>query len=47
MACDYIRGWMHYCLEAYVRLSSLRPDWFGLAPESDREAFGAATVDNG
>ncbi len=21
-ACDYIRGWLHYCLEAYVRLSS-------------------------
>jgi len=21
-ACDYIRGWLHYCLEAYLRLSS-------------------------
>jgi uncharacterized protein len=21
-ACDYIRGWLHYCLEAYIRLSS-------------------------
>lgn len=20
-ACDYIRGWLHYCIEAYVRLS--------------------------
>jgi uncharacterized protein len=20
-ACDYIRGWLHYCLEAYLRLS--------------------------
>jgi uncharacterized protein len=20
-ACDYIRGWLHYCLEAYMRLS--------------------------
>jgi len=28
-ACDYIRGWLHYCLGAYVRLSALRPDWFG------------------
>jgi uncharacterized protein len=27
-ACDYIRGWLHYCLEAYGRLSRLRPDWF-------------------
>ena len=24
-ACDYIRGWLHYCLEAYLRLSS-EPD---------------------
>lgn len=23
-ACDYIRGWLHYCLEAYLRLSSER-----------------------
>jgi uncharacterized protein len=27
-ACDYIRGWLHYCLEAYVRLSESRPDYF-------------------
>jgi uncharacterized protein len=30
-ACDYIRGWLHYCLQAYSRLSRLRPDWFGEA----------------
>ncbi len=23
-ACDYIRGWLHYCLEAYLRLSRER-----------------------
>ena len=23
-ACDYIRGWLHYCLGAYLRLSRLR-----------------------
>jgi uncharacterized protein len=28
-ACDYIRGWLHYCLAAYSRLSRARPDWFG------------------
>ncbi len=22
-ACDYIRGWLHYCLEAYLRLSPI------------------------
>lgn len=24
-ACDYIRGWLHYALQAYVRLSEQRP----------------------
>jgi uncharacterized protein len=28
-ACDYIRGWLHYCLEAYLRLSS-EPETAGL-----------------
>ena len=27
-ACDYIRGWLHYCLQAYVRLAATRPDYF-------------------
>jgi uncharacterized protein len=30
-ACDYIRGWLHYCLEAYLRLSS-EPGTAGLGP---------------
>jgi len=25
-ACDYIRGWLHYCLEAYLRLSAQPAD---------------------
>lgn len=28
-ACDYIRGWLHYCLEAYLRLAPYEP---GVAP---------------
>jgi uncharacterized protein len=24
-ACDYIRGWLHYCLEAFLRLSAAAP----------------------
>jgi uncharacterized protein len=32
-ACDYIRGWLHYCLQAYSRISRARPDWFD-APAS-------------
>jgi uncharacterized protein len=27
-ACDYIRGWLHYCLGAYLRLSQQCPAWF-------------------
>lgn len=27
-ACDYIRGWLHWCLGAYARLSHSRPDYF-------------------
>jgi uncharacterized protein len=27
-ACDYIRGWLHYCLAAYGRLSRVKPEMF-------------------
>jgi uncharacterized protein len=27
-ACDYIRGWLHYCLQAYARIRHARPQWF-------------------
>jgi uncharacterized protein len=27
-ACDYIRGWLHYCLQAYIRLLESRPEFF-------------------
>ena len=30
-ACDYVRGWLHYCIGAYGRLIAARPDWFGEA----------------
>jgi uncharacterized protein len=30
-ACDYIRGWLQYCMTAYLRLCRQRPDWFGAA----------------
>ncbi|WNG22483.1 radical SAM protein [Cystobacter fuscus] len=29
-ACNYIRGWLHYCLDAYLRLSRAKPEWFGI-----------------
>lgn len=27
-ACDFIRGWLHYCLMAYVNIMDRRPDLF-------------------
>jgi uncharacterized protein len=31
-ACDYIRGWLHYCLQAYVRLLKVQPpEHFGVS----------------
>jgi uncharacterized protein len=40
-ACDFIRGWLEYCLQTYVRLSVLRPDYFG----GPRASEGQAAVD--
>jgi len=33
-ACHFIKGWLDYCLKAYVRMSALRPDFFGMAPRA-------------
>lgn len=30
-ACDAIRGWLEFCLDAYCFVSTKRPDWFGQA----------------
>ncbi|WP_160717320.1 radical SAM/SPASM domain-containing protein [Chitinophaga solisilvae] len=27
-ACDYIRGWLHYTMQAHERLTRLAPDWY-------------------
>jgi uncharacterized protein len=37
-ACDYIRGWLHYCLQAYVRLLHARPDYFHFGSGHERQA---------
>jgi len=39
-ACNYIRGWLHYCLEAYSRLSVLAPGWFGSKPSGRTDLYG-------
>jgi len=38
-ACDFIRGWLHYTLQAYGRLSRHRPQWFS-------ESSAQAPVEN-
>ena len=30
-ACDYIRGWLHWSIGAYARLSAKRPDYFSVS----------------
>ncbi len=37
-ACDYIRGWLEYCLQAYVRVAERCPEFFGGPVERDRAA---------
>jgi uncharacterized protein len=37
-ACDYIRGWLHYCLQVYARLSHVRPEWFEGTVGAERNA---------
>ncbi|MGW7455484.1 radical SAM protein [Streptomyces sp. NPDC054787] len=32
-ACDYIRGWLAFCLRAYVEISQAAPEFFQLPPE--------------
>jgi len=31
-ACGYIRGWLHWCIGTYARLSQRRPDYFAAGP---------------
>jgi uncharacterized protein len=33
-SCEFIRGWLHYCLQAYMRISHLSPEWFGKPAET-------------
>jgi uncharacterized protein len=36
-SCDFIRGWLHYCLQAYLRLSAARSDLFEGGPPGHRQ----------
>lgn len=37
VGCDYIRGWLEFCLKSYVRLTSVRPEYF--LTEQHQEQF--------
>ncbi|MCG8404830.1 MAG: SPASM domain-containing protein [Phycisphaerales bacterium] len=41
-ACDYIRGWLHFCLQAYVRLLESRPDYFD--PSASPDCFSKTPI---
>lgn len=38
-ACHYIRGWLHYCLQAYTRLVDTVPEHFGIAQSIDAKTL--------
>ena len=42
--CDYIRGWLDFCLRAYVELSTSRPEFFQTASGHVRESVSNPTT---
>lgn len=38
-ACDYIRGWLHYTIQAHDRLSRLAPAWAATSGEAHAQAL--------
>jgi uncharacterized protein len=38
IGCDYIRGWLEFCLQAYVELTAARPEAFMLHTEGYSQA---------
>jgi uncharacterized protein len=42
--CDYIRGWLAFCLASYAELSEVRPDYFDSAPSSLTAGLRANTL---
>ncbi|WP_462203104.1 radical SAM protein [Frankia sp. CcWB3] len=41
--CDYIRGWLAFCLRAYVELSAARPDFFDGRPPASAMYGGSGS----
>ena len=42
--CDYIRGWLAFCLGAYVELAAACPDYFRAEPEHAGDRLSSATT---
>lgn len=42
--CDYIRGWLAFCLRAYVELSQTAPEFFRPRAESATTASATGVV---
>jgi uncharacterized protein len=42
--CDYIRGWLEFCLGAYVQVSNLRPDYFAATAVSSWPPMSSPTT---
>ena len=39
VGCDYIRGWLDFCLQAYVELSASKPEYFITLNKSKPDTF--------
>ena len=44
IGCDYIRGWLDFCLRAYVELMAARPAYFAGAPMDATEWTSSPTT---
>jgi uncharacterized protein len=42
-ACDFIRGWLHYSIQAHGRLSRFAPGWFEDVPKPSRARLAGAS----
>jgi len=44
LGCDYIRGWLDFCLRAYAELSAARPEYFTSPDDGAREGIAASAA---
>jgi uncharacterized protein len=44
IGCDYIRGWLAFCLRSYAELSAARPEYFAAAPSAAAAGLRANTL---